>query len=246
MSLKNLLGGDVQMATINGEGIEPSVIVYLPPGIDPGIFQWGEIMPDSTTDNPLLDSLIQRGVIQLADSPNFGINYHDLFEKALNETGGSGRFVMSTKSGAEIQVTVDSSYVQVKPNNDSSAIQFWANMNTEGILEFGLYSRSADGTHYSDDFIAHEFYEASVTYFGQDNILGIRGSWSPSSINTKQVNEAIAKGMHLEQAVKQTWSYNQALRAGFPHVTIRYTERNAGNPYSYDKIDVLFTENPTN
>jgi hypothetical protein len=83
-------------------------------------------------------------------------------------------------------------------------------------------------------------FQRAWDYFAQDQqatIKGIRGDWT-SGDNLDTVNQLTAGGqMTLEDASRQTWTYQQATSYGFR----RYQYIDAqGTPGQYTSVDVVF------
>jgi hypothetical protein len=68
-------------------------------------------------------------------------------------------------------------------------------------------------------------------------IMGVRGDWT-SGDNLETVNNLTAGNqMSLEQASKQTWTYQQAKQKGFTRYQYIDTQ---GSPGQYSSVDVVF------
>lgn len=83
-------------------------------------------------------------------------------------------------------------------------------------------------------------FEVAWNYFERDqqvSIKGVRGDWT-SGDNLDTVNRLTAGGqLSLEDAAKQTWTFQQAMRKGFA----RYQSIDAqGSPGQYSSVDVVF------
>jgi hypothetical protein len=57
--------------------------------------------------------------------------------------------------------------------------------------------------------------------------------------NLRKVNELTAKGVPLEEAIKQTWTANRARDAGFGNAKLVATPK--GTPGAYTDVEVVFT-----
>ena len=83
-------------------------------------------------------------------------------------------------------------------------------------------------------------FEVAWNHFVRDQkvtVKGVRGDWT-SGDNLAAVNRLTAGNrMTLEEASKQTWTYQLALNKGFP----RYQYLDAqGSPGHYTSVDVVF------
>ena len=86
-----------------------------------------------------------------------------------------------------------------------------------------------------------EMFNLMMRAFGP-KVRAIAGVWRKGfggqpSVNLDKVNELTAKGVSLEEAVKQAWTSTRAARLGFTKVTVQ--ESPEGVPGNYAKIDVL-------
>jgi hypothetical protein len=69
------------------------------------------------------------------------------------------------------------------------------------------------------------------------NGIGFRGDWTFGD-NLDTVNRLTAGNqMTLEDASKQTWTYQQARQRGFPHYQYLYSD---GSPGNYTEVQVVF------
>lgn len=245
--LTNLLDGDVQMATINGEGIEPSVVVYLPPGIDPGIFQWGENMATHPDPNSLADRLVRTGALVFAESSSYGVNYSEALE-AARQNGGRVNF--PTKSGREVAIYADHEHVSVSPALEDTHAVFWASKTPDDVLQLGLYSRGQDGALYDADFVAKDFFRAAVDWYGLENIRAVDAAWSEESSNTRTVNETLAEihtqgllteDLHLITAVKNTFTYRMAAQLGYTEIIVMNISYDPDRPGQILNMNLRFT-----
>jgi hypothetical protein len=80
--------------------------------------------------------------------------------------------------------------------------------------------------------------------FGKE-VLSIRWTWrrgfqGAQSLNLDKVNELTARGISLDEAVRETWTATRAKRWGVTEITVVNTEGGQGN---YTKMDVLI-QNP--
>ncbi len=85
-----------------------------------------------------------------------------------------------------------------------------------------------------------ELFDLMLRAFG-DRVRAVLGVWrrgfegSPS-VNLDRVNERTARGVPLEDAVRETWTYTRAARWRFTRITEIDVE---GTPGNYTKVDVL-------
>jgi hypothetical protein len=83
-------------------------------------------------------------------------------------------------------------------------------------------------------------FQVAWDYFVQDQqvtIKGVRGDWT-SGDNLDTVNRLTAGNkMTLEEASKQTWTYQQAMNKGFTRY--QYLD-SQGSPGQYTSVDVVF------
>ena len=83
-------------------------------------------------------------------------------------------------------------------------------------------------------------FQVAWEYFVQEQnvtIHGIRGDWT-SGDNLDTVNRLTAGNrMTLEEAAKQTWTYQQAVKRGF--IRCQYIDAQ-GSPGNYISVDVVF------
>lgn len=78
-----------------------------------------------------------------------------------------------------------------------------------------------------------ELFNNMMRYFGE--VKAIRGVWC-SGMNLAKVNELTAKGVLLEEAVKEAWTVTRARKLDFNKVTVVLQE---GCPGEYTRVDVL-------
>lgn len=244
---------DIYLDTKSVEGLEPYAEIVLPEGIDPGPLQWGEVMPDGITSNPLLDELLETGSIMLANNPKFGVDYRSAFEAARTQ-GGLTQF--PTKSGKQITVTVNDEHISVTDAMAETKAQFWGSITPDGVLELGLYARGDDGNRYHDDLFASEFFLSTVDWFGLENIAAVDGAWSPLSTNIETVNKSLEQiyreGIITEEpalvvSIRKTFTAKMAARIGFTEIVIKDVTPDPNNPGKYLNMNVRFRRpsNPT-
>jgi hypothetical protein len=105
-----------------------------------------------------------------------------------------------------------------------------------GYLSFTVENLPKDGTGCPGWWL----FEVAWNHFVQDHqitIPGIRGEWS-SGDNLDTVNRLTAgNAMSLEDAAKQTWTYNQARQKGY--TTYQFLDAQ-GSPGAYTSVDVVF------
>ena len=248
----NLFRGttDINLETKSVEGFEPYAEIVLPEGIDPGPLQWGEVMPESITANPLLDQLLGNGSIMLANNPNFGVDYSSAFQaaklhgSALNYPTKSGKAV--TVSVTEAEGAID---INVTDALAETQAHFWVSKSKEGILRFGLYSRGEDGNTYHNDFYAEDFFLSSASWIGLENIQGVDAAWSPLSSNMKKVNDMMEKiilnGIQTEEvpmvvAIRNTFTARMAAKLGFTEVIIHDATPDPNNLGKYLNMNISF------
>jgi len=214
--LSDHLGPDVQLIQSIYEYRDLYGIV-LPEEVDPDVFIWDEeFATRASTGNETLDRLISRGIISLMSSPTRGID----FDRVLNEAKDKAEtIVTTTRSGAGITVSADKESITIKPTDSQNGFtQFWSSYKKNGTISFGLFSRGETGVHNEADFIAHEFFEASIQYFGIENIDRIAASWSTTSTNYEIFEYYFTQTGDKYFAAAQTWTGTQAAKAGFNFV----------------------------
>ena len=64
----------------------------------------------------------------------------------------------------------------------------------------------------------------------------IKGNWSYGS-NLADVNRLVGKGLSVEQAAKQTWTGQQAAKAGFTDVRVLEATKGANGEYTTVKVE---------
>lgn len=112
-----------------------------------------------------------------------------------------------------------------------------------GTLSLYLYTKTPTGDR-SPLLRGKESFEAILQHFGP-KVKRIQGNWTLSSSNKygsdnlKTVNELTAKGVPLEEAVKQTWTGQQAAASGFSQTAKIFAN---GGPGNYSVVEVLFTK----
>ena len=105
-----------------------------------------------------------------------------------------------------------------------------ANLDKNGHVEFKINTEGS-GIRGTDLF------KQMMEHFGS-NAKGVKGKWV-SGTNLDKVNELTAKGVPIEEAVKQTWTANRARDAGFGNATLVNPPK--GTPGAYTDVEVLFT-----
>ena len=76
-----------------------------------------------------------------------------------------------------------------------------------------------------------------IVKFFKGGFKSIKGRWY-SGTNLDKVNKLTGEGMSLEKAVKETWTAEQAGKAGFKNVKVGET---VGTPGKYTSVEVNFT-----
>jgi hypothetical protein len=108
-------------------------------------------------------------------------------------------------------------------------------LDSNGIVTFAIDAGS------SSSIRGTEMFNRMMQFFGTDAVA-IQGVWRRShfrrqSANIDKVNELTAKGMAIEDAIRQTWTVTRARKLGFTRV--RLLGQPIGQPGVFDEIDVL-------
>jgi RHS repeat-associated protein len=121
--------------------------------------------------------------------------------------------------------------------SDTSNPRFQAvgELSAEGSLSVTLRTQLETGVR-STVLRGAEAFQSILTHFGSA-VRSIRGSWQFGT-NLATFNELTAGGMAPEAAAAQTWTAQQAARAGFTQITMGAME---GTPGHYTHVNVTFT-----
>jgi hypothetical protein len=136
----------------------------------------------------------------------------------------------------EPELQIASSTVYYLRNRKKRRNFIMADITAAGYLHFYVENIPKDKTGCSGSWL----FRVAWDYFVQDQkvaIKGVRGDWT-SGDNLDIVNRLTAGGRTtLEQASKQTWTYQLAKSKGFSRFQCINTQ---GSPGQYKSVDVVF------
>jgi hypothetical protein len=114
-------------------------------------------------------------------------------------------------------------------------------LDKDGIIDFSIEAKG-------DDLPGHKIFENMMNHYGE-HAKGIRGNWSnttkeENNKNLGVVNKLTRRGVPIEEAIKKTFTYREAMRFGFSRVRIEVPP--TGKPGEYTRVQVLFERKDKN
>ena len=107
----------------------------------------------------------------------------------------------------------------------------YAALDDDGVLEIALSLKPGSPVK------GHQLFSQALGHFGLE-VKTIRGNWT-WGVNLVKVNQLTARGIHLEEAARGTWTARQCIQKGYTISEVRSFEGVAGN---YTALQVDFTK----
>lgn len=139
--------------------------------------------------------------------------------------------------GPEFNRFADESTFEIRHRRSQAQIKGWLN---DGVLSFNVKARDPQGRRLTESFNAAESFREMMDHFG-GSVKAIKCRWLPEAgwtTNLDELNASLRQGKTLDNAIAQTWSARQAIKAGFTKMRILNSEKTTQGEFR--RLIILF------